>query len=123
MGTRSFLLLLVAVHCAVHIRAQLFRQTCGADDFRCNNGRCIEGSRRCDRVVDCPSQEDEQNCECRSNEFRCVSDGFCIESRKRCDGVNHCTDNSDEIDCATGFFRCRNGKILPHNQRCNRQYD
>ncbi|CAK1588065.1 unnamed protein product [Parnassius mnemosyne] len=100
-------------------------QTCGADDFRCNNGRCIEGSRRCDRVVDCPSQEDEQNCECRSNEFRCVSDGFCIESRKRCDGVNHCIDNSDEIDCgehvcqSSGRFRCKDGTCISILLRCD----
>ncbi|CAG4955207.1 unnamed protein product [Colias eurytheme] len=35
---------------------------CGNDDFRCDNGKCIEGARRCDRVVDCPSGEDELAC-------------------------------------------------------------
>ncbi|XP_045541991.1 basement membrane-specific heparan sulfate proteoglycan core protein isoform X1 [Papilio machaon] len=122
MGTRTVLCLLIAIQLAGSIQAQ-FRQTCGADDFRCYDGRCIESARVCDRVADCTNQEDEQNCECRPDEFRCQSDGFCIESRKRCDGISHCSDNSDELNCATEYFRCRNGKILAQSMRCNRKYD
>lgn len=40
----------------------IFSESCGADHFRCQNGKCIEGYRRCDRVVDCPSGEDEVAC-------------------------------------------------------------
>ncbi|CAH0716594.1 unnamed protein product, partial [Brenthis ino] len=108
------------------LEAQSFvRQYCGADDFRCDNGKCIEGGRRCDRVVDCPSGEDELSCECRPNEFRCQDDGSCIESRKRCDRVNNCRDGSDEIGCggAAGYFKCRTGKLIPESERCNRRYD
>ena len=32
---------------------------CRTDQFRCNSGQCIEGSRRCDRTVDCPDRSDE----------------------------------------------------------------
>ncbi|XP_045489882.1 basement membrane-specific heparan sulfate proteoglycan core protein isoform X8 [Pieris rapae] len=99
-------------------------ESCGVDYFRCNNGKCVEGYRRCDRVVDCPDGEDEVACDCRPDEFQCQDDGSCIESRKRCDGINHCRDGSDENQCtAKGYFRCRGGKLIPENARCNRRYD
>lgn len=40
----------------------LLTESCGFDDFRCNDNKCIESSRRCDRQVDCPGGEDEMNC-------------------------------------------------------------
>ncbi|XP_045784357.1 basement membrane-specific heparan sulfate proteoglycan core protein-like isoform X5 [Maniola jurtina] len=98
-------------------------KSCGVDDFRCNNGKCIENARRCNRQVDCPGGEDEMDCECRSDEFRCLDDGSCIENRKRCNGYNECRDGSDELNCASGYFKCRTGKLIPEYQRCNRRYD
>ncbi|XP_022832802.1 basement membrane-specific heparan sulfate proteoglycan core protein-like isoform X3 [Spodoptera litura] len=98
-------------------------RTCGDDDFHCRSGACIESSRRCDNVYDCPDHDDEFGCDCRPDEFRCTSDGNCIEERKKCDGVPHCADGSDELDCPTGYFKCRNGKIIPESLRCNRHYD
>ncbi|KAH9644190.1 hypothetical protein HF086_008679, partial [Spodoptera exigua] len=180
--------------------------TCGDDDFHCRSGACIESSRRCDNIYDCPDHDDELGCDCRPDEFRCSTDGNCIEERKKCDGVQHCADGSDELDCreystyfkndsyqtrdyeqhrmnlfasawkliiikhadqtsgnattgtvsnevsdamggsivlqigpmnatvsftciashvfpATGYFKCRNGKIIPESLRCNRHYD
>ncbi|XP_028173989.1 basement membrane-specific heparan sulfate proteoglycan core protein isoform X3 [Ostrinia furnacalis] len=117
---RACLLLLLGLST---VRAQFVRQACGADDFRCDNGKCIEAARRCDHIIDCPNEEDERNCECRDGEFQCRSDGSCIEGRKRCDGVNHCRDSSDELNCANGKFRCRTGKLIPEYLRCNRRYD
>ncbi|XP_037299981.1 basement membrane-specific heparan sulfate proteoglycan core protein isoform X7 [Manduca sexta] len=98
-------------------------ETCGADDFRCDNGMCIEGARRCDRIVDCPGEEDEKSCQCTADEFQCGDDGSCIELRKLCDGTNNCLDGSDERNCATGYFKCRTGKLIPDSLRCNRRYD
>ncbi|XP_052752510.1 basement membrane-specific heparan sulfate proteoglycan core protein isoform X3 [Galleria mellonella] len=97
-------------------------ERCGADDFRCYNGKCIEGSRRCNRVVDCASGEDEKNCGCTSDEFQC-DNGKCIEIRKKCDGVQHCSDGSDEFECDYAQFRCSSGKLIPLSKRCDRQYD
>ncbi|CAH2228194.1 jg21418, partial [Pararge aegeria aegeria] len=74
--------------------------SCGTDDFHCNDGKCIENYRRCNRQIDCPGGEDEAFCECRSDEFRCQDDGSCIENRKRCNGNNECRDGSDELNCA-----------------------
>ncbi|CAD0194467.1 unnamed protein product [Chrysodeixis includens] len=128
---RAWVPLLVAA-VIVRVQPQFVRQ-CGADDFRCSNNRCIESSRRCDSVYDCPDQEDERGCDCRPDEFRCQSDGYCIEERKRCDNVNHCADGSDEQDCVsrlvswsghhvcrdTGQFRCRDGTCISVLRRCD----
>nr|XP_026490200.1 basement membrane-specific heparan sulfate proteoglycan core protein isoform X1 [Vanessa tameamea] len=100
-----------------------YSESCGVDDFRCYNGKCIESLYRCNGVIDCASGEDEKDCECRRDEFKCLDDGSCIELRKRCDGYSHCGDSSDEQDCSNAYFKCRNGKTIPENQRCNRHYD
>ncbi|CAH4038670.1 unnamed protein product [Pieris brassicae] len=103
----------------------IIRQSCGVDYFRCNNGKCVEGYRRCDRVVDCPDGEDEVACDCRPDEFQCQDDGSCIESRKRCDGVNHCRDGSDENQCtdvqrcSPESFTCDRGSSVPCATRCD----
>lgn len=35
---------------------------CKRDDFVCSNGQCLEGFRRCNKVMDCVGGEDEKNC-------------------------------------------------------------
>ena len=35
-------------------------ETC--DGFQCENGVCLDGEKRCDRVADCPNSEDEEFC-------------------------------------------------------------
>ncbi|XP_041987673.1 basement membrane-specific heparan sulfate proteoglycan core protein-like isoform X2 [Aricia agestis] len=98
-------------------------ETCGENDFRCDNNKCIESFRRCDRVVDCAHGEDEMDCECNADEFRCEDTGTCIEARKVCDKRNNCRDGSDERNCAEGYFKCRSGKLIPDYKKCNRRYD
>ncbi|XP_050682975.1 basement membrane-specific heparan sulfate proteoglycan core protein isoform X5 [Leptidea sinapis] len=98
-------------------------KSCGADDFRCNNGECISQSRKCNGVDDCQTGEDEYDCNCSPDEFRCESNGICIPSRQRCDGEANCNDGSDELDCASGYYRCRGGKLIHESERCNRRYD
>ena len=36
---------------------------CTVTEFRCEGGLCIDMSRRCDRVTDCPQGEDEYRCQ------------------------------------------------------------
>lgn len=35
---------------------------CSENKFRCGNGVCIDGNRRCNNVVDCNDRSDELNC-------------------------------------------------------------
>ncbi|XP_050360631.1 basement membrane-specific heparan sulfate proteoglycan core protein isoform X15 [Nymphalis io] len=111
---------------ASSLRAQNYiRQSCGVDDFRCYNGKCIESSYRCNGVIDCASGEDEKDCECRSDEFKCLDDGSCIELRKRCDGYSHCGDSSDEQDCScrSDQWQCDHGNCIKRSKRCNGRVD
>lgn len=36
--------------------------TCGASDFTCDNGNCIDAVLKCDQENDCGDNSDEQNC-------------------------------------------------------------
>ena len=40
---------------------------CDNDEFTCNNGECIEISRRCDKKEDCSDGEDEATAICGSS--------------------------------------------------------
>jgi len=39
-----------------------FVTACGRNQFRCNDGRCISSTGRCNRRLDCADGNDETNC-------------------------------------------------------------
>ncbi|XP_034939395.1 modular serine protease [Chelonus insularis] len=80
----------------------------GTDQFRCENGQCIDDTRVCDGPPDCNDRSDESSTVCGRNEcpqytFRC-SYGACVDGNLICNGVRNCADGSDEEP----FINCRN---------------
>ncbi len=100
--------------------------TCAPTEFQClERSYCIHNSWLCDGDDDCPdgSDEDREQCgtavECRSDQFRCVTDrqtdmnnrkdtcfprrcrsGTCIPGHLQCSGTEECNDGSDEENCS-----------------------
>jgi len=69
---------------------------CGAKQFKCRNGGCVNGTLVCDGVKQCDDGSDEQNC-CPKEKFQCTLSGECIDADKTCNGVNDCSDSTDEL--------------------------
>jgi low density lipoprotein receptor-related protein 5/6 len=69
---------------------------CGAKQFKCRNGGCVNGTLVCDGVKHCEDSSDELNC-CPKEKFQCSLSGECIDADKTCNGVHDCSDSSDEL--------------------------
>lgn len=73
--------------------------SCQPNQFRCQDGQCIDKTLVCNNVADCADRSDEKNC-CE-NGFQCPQTEVCLSPSLKCDGTEHCADGSDERGCQT----------------------
>lgn len=77
-------------------------EDCGAMEFSCGNGACIDAAQACDGMPQCADGSDEfpsnPSCVpgCAVDEFSCL-DGGCIDAGATCDSIPDCADGSDEL--------------------------
>lgn len=65
-------------------------RTCGPDQFKCDDGNCILGSRQCNGIRDCTDGSDEVNCKNSKCSCVCCFTYDCFNSPKgivRCRGI------------------------------------
>ncbi|XP_064437630.1 low-density lipoprotein receptor-related protein 3 isoform X2 [Mirounga angustirostris] len=96
---------------ALHPTGKLGQVSCQADEFRCDNGKCLPGPWQCNTVDECGDGSDEGNCSapaseppgslCPGGTFPCsgARSTRCLPAERRCDGTQDCGDGSDEAGC------------------------
>lgn len=112
--------------------------------FYCANSTfetCISPELVCNGLQNCPSGEDEMNCndikppkkysgDCTHVEFKCQRDQICIPLSKKCNGHRDCSDGADEQEpcplsaaICTGFL-CNSKQCLRDKKlKCDGKFD
>ena len=98
------------------------RQTCKPFQFKCADRLCISIDSVCDGAFDCRNGEDELNCSCGFDYYKC--NNRCISLSKYCDHKKDCKDGSDEEncifpECSKSEYKCENKECIPIFKRCD----
>lgn len=98
-------------------------RTCRPDQFRCEDGNCIHGSRQCNGVRDCLDGTDEANCnngECGTEqELKSFAEFNLLKLV-----VTLTIFIMSVIQCSGPVkFKCRSGECIDINKVCNQQRD
>ncbi|XP_031629327.1 low-density lipoprotein receptor-related protein 4 isoform X2 [Contarinia nasturtii] len=125
---------------------QLCTLGCLNSEFLCPHScQCVPKYTRCNGVIECDFQEDEENCggtsnveiiqnikkDCESSDHHvlCPKTFACIAKDFLCDGDNDCGDFSDEthcgakVKCEEDQFECDNGLCIQHQWVCDGDND
>ena len=93
-------------HFAVHTLQESGNETtvqCPATHFRCVHELfyCLPVHLRCNDVYDCPSHEDEDDCDTYTcpGYYRCRDSRVCVHPDHVCDHIYHCPQHDDELLC------------------------
>uniref|UniRef100_A0A8C9WFE7 Corin, serine peptidase n=1 Tax=Scleropages formosus TaxID=113540 RepID=A0A8C9WFE7_SCLFO len=88
---------------------------CSPSHFKCQSGRCVLSSKRCDGHTDCDDDSDEDNCGCKERGlWECPSNKACIQHSMICDGFPDCADLADERNCSV----CSDNELPCNNHEC-----
>ncbi len=86
--------------------------------YKCKESYCIPRRHVCDGVMDCPTGQEEMNCNPLQKCLRlfwCPVEKICLSLRDICDGWVHCLEtNADEIFC--DVTSCPEGRQNRNNQ-------
>ena len=98
------------------------KQICKPFQFKCADKSCISIDSLCDGASDCQNGEDERNCSCGFDYYKC--NNICISLSKYCDHKKDCEDGSDEEncmfpECAKSEYKCKNKECIPIHKRCD----
>ncbi|XP_065204430.1 modular serine protease-like [Planococcus citri] len=90
---------------------------CLKQEFKCDNGQCVDKSFLCDGILDCEDNSDEtthhcSNTTCKENFFQCDYGG-CIEEKYICDDLDQCHDGSDE-----SAYMCYTPRLARKDHMC-----
>ncbi|KPP79606.1 atrial natriuretic peptide-converting enzyme-like [Scleropages formosus] len=90
-------------------------EECSPSHFKCQSGRCVLSSKRCDGHTDCDDDSDEDNCGCKERGlWECPSNKACIQHSMICDGFPDCADLADERNCSV----CSDNELPCNNHEC-----
>uniref|UniRef100_A0A2C9JWJ1 VWFD domain-containing protein n=1 Tax=Biomphalaria glabrata TaxID=6526 RepID=A0A2C9JWJ1_BIOGL len=102
--------------------------TCNDDEFRCNDGHCINEKLKCNGVADCRDGLDEFDCIGEICTGYLCRNGQCVSNTSVCDKKMDCMDNSDEAlcdkECDVGEFKCSHSTFcIPQDYVCDGNMD